>query len=75
LSIHLNGIGISIVDKYSGNITDLDQTLVRKSITSMIGEIVRDLVSTIKANDPPLPDMNEVENFKFFFRLNNKDYK
>lgn len=75
LVIHLNGMCLELKDKYSDPIAVLDEGIERRSAKTMIHEMVLDLVSTIKETDPPLPDMNDPEVFKFYFLMHNKEYK
>lgn len=62
-------------DKYTDTIRTLDTKLNKLSFKTIVYELVLDLVSSIKEDDPPLPDMTNEEVFKFYFQLYNKEYK
>jgi hypothetical protein len=66
---------LHIEDKYSDTITKLDNHLDRKSNKTMIQEMLLDLISTIKEREPELPNMKDPNIFKFYFLMNNKEYK
>lgn len=73
--IHLTGMCLQVLDKYSPSISSLETKQNKSSIKTIVNEIVLDLIASIKEDDPPLPDMNDEEVFKFYFQLYNKDYK
>jgi hypothetical protein len=75
LVIHLTGMCLQIVDKYSDPIKTLETKVDKTSFKTIVHEYVLDLIATIKEDDPPLPDMEDEEVFKFYFELYNKDYK
>jgi len=66
---------LQIVDKYSDSIKNLENKVSKTSFKTAIHEYVLDLISKIKEDDPPLPNMDDEEVFKFYFELYNKDYK
>jgi len=66
---------LQVLDKYSPSIGTLDNKLNISSVKTIVNELVLDLIASIKEDDPPLPDMNNEEVFKFYFQLFNKDYK
>jgi 3-phosphoglycerate kinase len=74
LTIHLNGMCLLIEDRYTETIKTLDLTLYEKSIKTMVEELVVDLITSIKADEPPLPDMSDPKIFKYFFLKYNKEY-
>jgi hypothetical protein len=63
------------VDKYNESIKGLDNKLNKTCFKTQVHEYVLDLISKIKEDDPPLPNMEDEEVFKFHFELYNKDYK
>jgi hypothetical protein len=75
LVIHLTGMCLQLLDKYSETIRELDNKLNRSSFKTIVYELVLDLISKIKEDDPPLPDMKDEEVFKFYFQLHNNDFK
>jgi hypothetical protein len=75
LIIHLNGMCLHIEDNYSEHIYNLEQNLAANAAVTFIKEYILDLISTIKEDEPLLPDMEDISVFKFYFNLNNKDYK
>ena len=75
LIVHLNGMCLDIQDKYSQSINSLEADMEKIFNRTMIEEMVLDLVTTIKQSDPPLPDMSDPNIFRFYFMLNNKEYK
>jgi len=66
---------LQLSDKYSDTIKGLDNKLNKSSFKTIVYELVLDLISNIKEDDPPLPDMSDEEVFKFYFQLYNKEYK
>jgi hypothetical protein len=66
---------LQIVDKYNDSIKGLDTKLNKTSFKTHVHEYVLDLISKIKEDDPPLPNMEDEEVFKFYFEIYNKDYK
>ena len=66
---------LQIIDKYSDPIKGLETKISKTSFKTTIHEFVLDLIRKIKEDDPPLPDMDDEEVFKFYFMKNNKDYK
>jgi len=75
LVIHLNGMCLLLVDKYSEEISELENTLSSNAIKTAMREYVFDLIDNIKENEPPLPDMEKPKIFKFYFEMHNKEYK
>jgi hypothetical protein len=75
LVVHLNGMCLSIIDRLSEAIKVIDETFEKKSINTIIHEMILDLVDSIRPTDPPLPDMSDPKVFKFYFILNNREYK
>lgn len=75
LTIHLSGLCLLKVDKYSNSINEINNKINNKAIKTMINEIIVDLVYSIKPDLPALPDMNDEDVFKFYFELLNKEYK
>ncbi len=73
--VHLNGMCLNFIDKYTNSISRLDQLVDKKSNKTMIQEMLLDLISTIKERESELPDMNDPGIFRFYFLLNNKEYK
>lgn len=66
---------LQIVDKYNDSIKGLDNKVSLTSFKTVVHEYVLDLIGSIKEDDPPLPDMDDEEVFKFYFDMYNKDYK
>jgi hypothetical protein len=64
-----------VIDKYSNSIEYLNQSLNRAAIKTSLNEMVLDLISSIKEDAPPLPDMTDPSTFKFYFIRYNKEYK
>lgn len=62
-------------DKYSNDIAILENNLNSCTMKTMINELVLDLISTIKEDDAPKPDMNNKSTFEFYFQFHNKEYK
>ena len=75
LEIHLNGMCLYTVDNYTDNIHLFEQSIEKQARKTFIKELVIDLVATIKPDTPPLPDMSDPMIFKFYFLMNNKEYK
>lgn len=63
------------VDNYSQNILTLEKTIDKHSNKTFIKEMVVDLIAKIKPDSPPLPDMSDPKIFRFYFMMNNKEYK
>lgn len=66
---------LQVLDKYSDPIKTLDSKLTSSSLKTLVYELVIGLISKIKEDDPPLPDMKDEEVFKFYFQLYNKEFK
>jgi hypothetical protein len=75
MSIHLNGMCLLIVDKYSESISGIEQGLTSNALRTEMRELVLDLISTIKEDEPSLPDMDDPKVFRFYFEMYNKEYK
>jgi hypothetical protein len=75
LTIHLNGMTLVIVDKYSNEIVKLDKGISKKSESTLIHEMVLDLIYNVKTPPPRTPNMNDTGHFKFYFLSYNKEYK
>lgn len=75
LNLHLNGMCYLVKEKYSQPIGLLDNSLHKSAIKTAINEMVVDLISSIREEAPPLPDMSDPNVFKFYFTLYNKEYK
>jgi hypothetical protein len=63
------------VDHYSQRKEDLDKKIFKYNTKTLVGEIVFDLVRSIKEDEPLRPDMDDPNIFKFYFELYNKEYK
>jgi len=63
------------VDNYTENIHNLENQIERQATKTFMKEMVVDLIATIKPDTPPLPDMTDPQIFKFYFMMNNKEYK
>lgn len=66
---------LQIQDKYSDSIKLIDNKLSKSSFKTSVYEMVMDLIGEIKEDDPPLPNMEDEEVFKFYFQLYNKEFK
>lgn len=66
---------LQIQDKYSDSIKLIDNKLSKSSFKTSVYEMVMDLIGKIKEDDPPLPNMEDEEVFKFYFQLYNKEFK
>lgn len=73
--INITGMCLQVLDKYSDPIKTLDSKLTSSSLKTLVYELVIGLISKIKEDDPPLPDMKDEEVFKFYFQLYNKEFK
>jgi len=71
----MNGLCLLSLDKYSEKISRINTDLLKNAHKTMIKEMVLDFIATIKHDEPPLPNMDDVEIFKFYFLLYNKEYK
>ena len=74
LQLHLNGVCNKFEDKYSKSVNLLQKEMDKSSIKTMINEIVLDLISTIKQSDPALPNMENKNDFIYYFTRLNKEY-
>lgn len=75
MSVHLNGMTLVLVDKFSNEILKLDKSISRKSEGSLVHELVLDLIYNVKTPPPRRPDLNDPSHFKFYFTHYNKEYK
>ena len=64
-----------IVDKFSSDIIKLDKSIAKKSEMTLIHEMVIDLVHGVKTPPPRRPNLNDINQFKFYFQTHNKEYK
>ena len=74
LNLHLNGLCIQIVDNYTDSVNNFNTQMQKSSVKTFIKELVLELISNIKHNEPALPDMSNVEDFKYYFIKLNKAY-
>lgn len=74
LNLHLNGLCCKIIDEYSEKVSYFDIQIEKNAIHTMIKEMVLDMIGNIKHTEPPLPKMNEENDFKYYFPKLNKPY-
>lgn len=74
LNLHINGMCLLIEDFYSTKVSNLNESLDKSSVKTMVKELVIDLVSTIKHTESALPDMSDKEDFEFYFVSTNKQF-
>ena len=64
-----------LVDKYTNDIVNLDKNISKRSESTYIHEMVLDLIQSIKTPPPRRPNLNDSNQFKFYFLTYNKEYK
>ena len=64
-----------IVDKFSNDIVNLDKNISKHSESTLVHEMVLDLIYNIKTPPPRTPNLNDINQFKFYFLTYNKEYK
>ena len=74
LNLKLCGKVHLYIDKYSEGIKILETKIEKQSVITSINEFVLDTIETVKPEAPPLPDMKDEKNFKFYFEHYNKEY-
>ena len=74
LNIHLNGLVHKYEDLYSNKINDLNKKIYDNSNSTKINEFILDLISTIREEAPPKPNMFNDKIFSYYFQLYNKEY-
>ena len=74
LHIHLSGLVHKYVDQYSEKVANFDSEIEKEANRVNINELVLDLVESIKATEPPIPNMKNENLFKFYFKLYNAEY-
>ena len=74
LHIHLSGLVHKYVDQYSEKVANFDSEIEKEANRVNINEFVLDLVESIKATEPPIPNMKNENLFKFYFKLYNAEY-
>ena len=74
LHIHLSGLVHKYVDLYSEKVGNFDAEIEKEANRVSINEHVLDLVESIKATEPPIPNMKNINLFKFYFMLYNSEY-
>ena len=75
LTIHLNGMTLVLVDKFSNEIIKLDKAIEKKSEFTLLHEMVLDLIYNVKTPPPRRPNLDDINQFKFYFLSHNKEYK
>ena len=74
LHIHLSGVVHKYVDEYSEKVANFDADIEKEANRVNINEFVLDLVESIKATEPPIPNMQNENLFKFYFKYYNPEY-
>ena len=67
LHIHLSGVVHKYIDEYSEKVANFDADIEKEANRVNINEFVLDLVESIKATEPPIPNMQNENLFKFSF--------
>lgn len=75
LTVHLNGMTLVLVDKFTNEIIKLDKSISKKSENTLIHEMVLDIIYNVKTPPPRRPNLNDPSHFKFYFINYNKEYK